>query len=44
MGDRPLSRAIGVRFTVDVLERLEKINNKQAFIREAVEEKLNRES
>ena len=44
MGDRALSKVIGVRFTQEISEKLEKMEDKQSFIREAVEEKINREN
>ena len=44
MGDCALSKVVGVRFTQEVFEKLDKIKDKQSFIREAVEEKLNREN
>lgn len=43
-GDRALSKALAVRFKQETFEKLQQIKDKQGFIREAVEEKLKRES
>jgi hypothetical protein len=44
-GDRALAKkVVGIRFTQEVFDKLQEIEDKQNFIREAVAEKLEREN
>ena len=43
VGNRPMGKIIGTRYPVEIQQALEQLENHQAFIREAVEDKLREE-